>query len=51
MHLIAQLDQTCSWFKVGLELFIAAGPSILEPIIARGHNVFLDLKLHTFLTL
>jgi orotidine-5'-phosphate decarboxylase len=46
MHLIAQLDQTCSWFKVGLELFIAAGPSILEPIIARGHNVFLDLKLH-----
>src|SRR6185503_11155513 len=39
-------EGTCSWFKVGLELFIAAGPSILEPIIARGHNVFLDLKLH-----
>jgi len=46
MRLVTELDQTCSWFKVGLELFIAAGPAILEPIIARGHKVFLDLKLH-----
>jgi orotidine-5'-phosphate decarboxylase len=29
-----------------LELFIAAGPAILEPIVTRGFNVFLDLKLH-----
>jgi orotidine-5'-phosphate decarboxylase len=46
MRLIAELEGTCSWFKVGLELFVAAGPAVLEPIVARGHNVFLDLKLH-----
>jgi orotidine-5'-phosphate decarboxylase len=46
MRLVAELEGTCNWFKVGLELFIAAGPAVLEPIIARGHNVFLDLKLH-----
>ncbi len=46
MRLVAQLEGTCGWFKVGLELFIAAGPAVLETIVARGHNVFLDLKLH-----
>lgn len=46
MRLIAELKGTCTWFKVGLELFVAAGPTVLEPIVARGHNVFLDLKLH-----
>lgn len=46
MRLVAELEGTCSWFKVGLELFIAAGPAVLEPIVARGHKVFLDLKLH-----
>jgi len=46
MRLVAELEGTCSWFKVGLELFISTGPAVLEPIIARGHNVFLDLKLH-----
>jgi orotidine-5'-phosphate decarboxylase len=44
--LIGQLENTCQWFKVGLELFIAAGPSIVELLTARGHSVFLDLKLH-----
>jgi orotidine-5'-phosphate decarboxylase len=46
LRLVAELQGTCNWFKVGLELFIAAGPAVLEPILARGHNVFLDLKLH-----
>jgi orotidine-5'-phosphate decarboxylase len=46
MRLVAELEGTCSWFKVGLELFVAAGPAVLEPIVGRGHNVFLDLKLH-----
>ena len=44
--LVDRLHDTCSWFKVGLELFIAAGPSVLEPILRRGYSVFLDLKLH-----
>ncbi|WP_109484467.1 orotidine-5'-phosphate decarboxylase [Occallatibacter savannae] len=46
LHLVDRLEGTCSWFKVGLELYVAAGPSVLQPIIDRGHNVFLDLKLH-----
>src|SRR5579863_7142686 len=46
MRLVAELEGTCRWFKVGLELFVAAGPAVLEPIVASGHNVFLDLKLH-----
>lgn len=34
------------YFKVGLELFTAAGPAILEAIAVRGGKVFLDLKYH-----
>ncbi len=33
-------------FKVGLELFTVAGPSILREIHQRGKRVFLDLKFH-----
>jgi orotidine-5'-phosphate decarboxylase len=44
--LVERLDDTCAWFKVGLELFVSAGPSVLEPILRRGYSVFLDLKLH-----
>ena len=32
--------------KIGMELFYAAGPSIVKEVKARGHKVFLDLKLH-----
>ena len=32
--------------KVGMELFYAAGPRIVAALKARGHKVFLDLKLH-----
>ena len=45
-ELVNRLENTCQWFKVGLELFIAAGPAVIEPLLARGHSVFLDLKLH-----
>jgi len=31
---------------VGLELFAAAGPAVLEPLLKRGHFIFLDLKFH-----
>jgi orotidine-5'-phosphate decarboxylase len=44
--LVNRLEGTCQWFKVGLELFTAAGPAVLEPLVARGHSVFLDLKFH-----
>ena len=32
--------------KVGMELFYSAGPSIIAEIKKRGHQIFLDLKLH-----
>ncbi|MGA9060650.1 MAG: orotidine-5'-phosphate decarboxylase [Terracidiphilus sp.] len=44
--LVGRLEGTCQWFKVGLELFTAVGPAVLEPLVARGHSVFLDLKFH-----
>jgi orotidine-5'-phosphate decarboxylase len=34
------------FYKVGLELFTAAGPAVVEALHARGARVFLDLKLH-----
>jgi orotidine-5'-phosphate decarboxylase len=46
LALVDRLEGTCRWFKVGLELFVATGPSILDPLVARGHSVFLDLKFH-----
>lgn len=44
--LVARMDGTCRWFKVGMELFTAAGPAVLEPLLKRGYSVFLDLKFH-----
>ena len=32
--------------KIGMELFYAEGPAIVRDLKARGHKVFLDLKLH-----
>ena len=32
--------------KIGMELFYSEGPEIVREIKARGHKVFLDLKLH-----
>ena len=46
IELVDRLEGTCAWFKVGLELFVAAGPAVLEPLIARGYSIFLDLKFH-----
>ena len=34
------------YVKVGMELFYAEGPQIVREIKARGHKIFLDLKLH-----
>lgn len=45
-ELVDRLDGTCLWLKVGLELFTATGPSIVEQLAKRGHSIFLDLKFH-----
>lgn len=34
------------FLKIGMELFYAEGPQIVRDIKARGHKIFLDLKLH-----
>ncbi|MDD6467117.1 MAG: orotidine-5'-phosphate decarboxylase [Erysipelotrichaceae bacterium] len=46
---LAFLDQFTTvkpFVKIGMELFYAEGPSIVTEIKARGHKIFLDLKLH-----
>ena len=34
------------FLKIGMELYYAEGPAIVKGIKARGHKIFLDLKLH-----
>ncbi len=43
--LIDQLPQVTFW-KVGLELFVSSGPSILAELKSRQKKIFLDLKFH-----
>ena len=42
--LVTQLDGVASFFKVGLELFVSAGPAFVRELLASGKKVFLDLK-------
>lgn len=44
--LVDQLGRTCSFYKVGSELFTAAGTVFVESLVAKGKRVFLDLKFH-----
>ncbi|MCX7819573.1 MAG: orotidine-5'-phosphate decarboxylase [Kiritimatiellae bacterium] len=44
--IVDALPAEVGWYKVGLELFAAAGPTAIEPLRNRGKSVFLDLKLH-----
>ncbi len=46
LALIAKLDPALCRVKVGKELFTAAGPQIVEKIMGKGFEVFLDLKFH-----
>jgi orotidine-5'-phosphate decarboxylase len=46
MELVDSLGDTCQWFKVGMELYYAAGNHVVQQLRDRGFNVFLDLKLH-----
>ena len=41
-----ELDPTCCRIKIGKELFTAAGPALLEQLVADGFDIFLDLKYH-----
>lgn len=46
LALVRALKGRVAFFKVGLQLFSAAGPSIVQRICEEGGRVFLDLKLH-----
>ena len=46
LTLVEQLRGVAGMFKVGKQLFTAAGPDIVRQIIALGESVFLDLKFH-----
>lgn len=42
---LSQFDESL-FVKVGMELYLQNGPSIIRDIKAMGHDIFLDLKLH-----
>jgi orotidine-5'-phosphate decarboxylase len=44
--LVARIGDAAGIYKVGLQLFIAEGPSIVRDLVSSGRRVFLDLKLH-----
>ncbi len=46
LHLATQLAPVVGGFKIGKELFTAAGPEVVRRIRATGANVFHDLKFH-----
>ena len=46
MNFLDKFTDCKPFVKIGMELFYAEGPSIVKEIKARGHKIFLDLKLH-----
>ena len=46
MRFLDQFTDEKPFVKIGMELFYAEGPQIVRAIKARGHKIFLDLKLH-----
>jgi orotidine-5'-phosphate decarboxylase len=46
LHLVKELHGLTGMFKVGSQLYMAAGPAIVQEIVELGNRVFLDLKFH-----
>src|SRR4051812_10891355 len=45
-RLVDSLSGVAGMFKVGSQLFTAAGPELVREIVNKGERVFLDLKFH-----
>ncbi len=46
MNFLDKFQGRKPFVKIGMELYYAEGPQIVRDIKARGHKIFLDLKLH-----
>ena len=46
LNLAKKLDPMLCRVKIGKELFTAAGPTIVEKLMGKGFEIFLDLKFH-----
>src|ERR1041385_5037807 len=46
LKLFDSLHHSVGMFKIGMQLFTAAGPDIVRQIVSRGDRAFLDLKYH-----
>ena len=46
MNFLDKFQGKKPFVKIGMELYYAEGPAIVKEIKARGHKIFLDLKLH-----
>lgn len=46
MAMVEQLDPARCRVKIGKELFTRGGPQLVEKVVAKGYDVFLDLKYH-----
>ena len=46
LNFLDKFTEEKPFVKIGMELYYAEGPAIVREIKARGHKIFLDLKLH-----
>jgi orotidine-5'-phosphate decarboxylase len=46
LAVVSALGNSVSTYKIGLQLYTAAGPAIVQAVAATGAKIFLDLKLH-----
>lgn len=46
LHFVQQVDPSLCRLKVGKELFVSAGPGLVEQLVKNNFDVFLDLKFH-----
>jgi orotidine-5'-phosphate decarboxylase len=46
LDLVDRLEGATRWFKIGLELYVAEGNTLVAELQRRGYSIFLDLKFH-----